>query len=697
MTKPPLANNTYHHMNTKSIRILMIAGLFSAGAITTAHSTITLSATDTWVTTAPSNGLVQIGQLAGGGSAVQLQFIETDVGTVNRLRFDLVPDGGMFEWRDDAGASADIKMRLDSANSLILFNSAGSATMSLSGSSGTFIGSHMSVGTVAATSLSASSVSFGSTSAGNLTAGSISGSSINISGTATATSFSGPVTGNASTATALQTARTINGTSFNGTSNITVTAAAGTLTGTALNSGVVSSSLTSVGTVTSGTWSGSFGAVSGANLTSLNADNLASGKVPTARGGAGTITGLMVADQGVVSAATVGKDFGITDARNRNLTAMSLTKTLDPFSVDGMSGVTYNPRTGTLFCIKNAAGAGSSFEFTQDGILLRTITQTDFEDTEAISYVTSFRNAAGTIFDVFLIAEENDEQRLSLCLLSSTATTLDRDATNGTDPDNVSVTTAFSGGTMANSGIEALTFDFTRGLCYYTAEGRTSSANPNDDNDPGTDNAKIFMRSVTANSTTLAFDQTVGETMLTNIVGLFSGGGPLSGANADISDMCYSPQDDTILLLSDVGEKVIKITRAGQEVVPAQVLSTPANQPEGVALNPEGNALWVVGEDGASTSEFFRFNLGFQNNLSVTAALNFPNTTTGVSDSNVTVSGAALGDTVALGVPNACMTATASYFAWVSAANTVTVRFSPKATGGENPPQGDFRVTVIRQ
>ena len=53
------------------------------------------------------------------------------------------------------------------------------------------------------------------------------------------------------------------------------------LSATGLGSGVTSSSLTSVGTITSGTWSGSFGAVSGANLTSLTAGNL-SGTIPSA-------------------------------------------------------------------------------------------------------------------------------------------------------------------------------------------------------------------------------------------------------------------------------------------------------------------------------------------------------------------------------------------------------------------------------
>lgn len=60
-----------------------------------------------------------------------------------------------------------------------------------------------------------------------------------------------------------------------------VVAPAGTLTGSTLASGVTASSLTSVGTIATGTWSASFGAVSGANLTSLTAGNL-SGTIPSA-------------------------------------------------------------------------------------------------------------------------------------------------------------------------------------------------------------------------------------------------------------------------------------------------------------------------------------------------------------------------------------------------------------------------------
>ena len=74
------------------------------------------------------------------------------------------------------------------------------------------------------------------------------------------------------------------GTTFNGSAAQTIsynTLGASPLAG--------SSSLVTTGTVTSGTWSGSFGAVSGANLTSLNATNLGSGTVPVLRlGDSGT-------------------------------------------------------------------------------------------------------------------------------------------------------------------------------------------------------------------------------------------------------------------------------------------------------------------------------------------------------------------------------------------------------------------------
>lgn len=81
--------------------------------------------------------------------------------------------------------------------------------------------------------------------------------------------------------------------------------------------------------------------------------------------------------------------------------------------------------------------------------------------------------------------------------------------------------------------------------------------------------------------------------------------------------------------------------------------------------------------------------------LSGSATLNFPSTlATAVADLTITVTGAADGDVVILGVPNAAITATSTYTAWVSAANTVSIRFSPKAT--EDPASATFKVKIIK-
>jgi hypothetical protein len=86
--------------------------------------------------------------------------------------------------------------------------------------------------------------------------------------------------------------------------------------------------------------------------------------------------------------------------------------------------------------------------------------------------------------------------------------------------------------------------------------------------------------------------------------------------------------------------------------------------------------------------------LGVQQIMSNSATLNFDLTAVVVQDLTITVTGAADGDPVFLGVPNASVSATVQYTAWVSAANTVTVRARTAAVG-ENPASGTFRATVF--
>ena len=72
------------------------------------------------------------------------------------------------------------------------------------------------------------------------------------------------------------------------TLNQNTTGTAASVTGATQSSITSIPNLATVGTITSGTWSGSFGAVSGANLTTLNGSNISSGTVAAARLGSGT-------------------------------------------------------------------------------------------------------------------------------------------------------------------------------------------------------------------------------------------------------------------------------------------------------------------------------------------------------------------------------------------------------------------------
>lgn len=105
------------------------------------------------------------------------------------------------------------------------------------------------------------------------------------------------------------------------------------LTSSALGSGITSSSLTSVGIITSGTWSGSFGAVSGANLTTLNASNISSGTLPNAR--------LSSIPNSALAANTIS---GVT--LGNNLNALTISSPLSGTSYNGSGAVSIGLSSG---------------------------------------------------------------------------------------------------------------------------------------------------------------------------------------------------------------------------------------------------------------------------------------------------------------------------------------------------------------
>lgn len=126
-------------------------------------------------------------------------------------------------------------------------------------------------------------------------------------------------------------------------------------------------------------------------------------------------------------------------------------------------------------------------------------------------------------------------------------------------------------------------------------------------------------------------------------------------------------------------------TKAAMRFI-AGALPTGANILDG-NLSYEGNNLYLT----VGTTDYV-----ISKTLNVSATLDFPATgAASSSDLTVTVTGAALNDVVDLGVPNGSVDGNVSFFAWVSAANTVTVRcINNNALSGVNPASGTFKISV---
>lgn len=115
----------------------------------------------------------------------------------------------------------------------------------------------------------------------------------------------------------------------------------------------------------------------------------------------------------------------------------------------------------------------------------------------------------------------------------------------------------------------------------------------------------------------------------------------------------------------------------------------------GADNNTVSGILGAPISDSGANNTYFGTDMGlFRGGIIASASLNFPSTAAATcSDLTITATGAALGDPVILGVPFGSPIVTGgSYTAWVSAANTVTVRFCAQVLG--DPGAGTFNVRV---
>lgn len=168
------------------------------------------------------------------------------------------------------------------------------------------------------------------------------------------------------------------------------------------------------------------------------------------------------------------------------------------------------------------------------------------------------------------------------------------------------------------------------------------------------------------------------------ILGVYIGPGPASAT--DEVDVCMLGQCQ-LVVSGSVGRGAPLTTNASGNGVFANPAPGTTNTVAAIALEPSSGGtipVFVVPSriHGAP--------------LTGTATLNFPSIAAGAVETlTITVTGAAPGDSVALGPP-AAMDAGLIWSGYVSATNTVTVRLYNSTGSPIDPPSAAWRATVVR-
>lgn len=290
-----------------------------------------------------------------------------------------------------------------------------------------------------------------------------------------------------------------------------------------------------------------------------------------------------------VVASTLTEDIKAIGTESRNFRLSDFVRagfmTTLPSSSSGVSNVTYNPLRNTLLMARNVSGAaGTIYEYTLDGRLLRTITNSNFIDTEGLCWMY------GT---TYAVAEEDvnspagTPSRISIVTLADNATTLDRTAGGNVSYECTAM------GDLANLGVEGVCYDSDRHCLYFFSEKSSTGA---------------AGQQTTGNWFLWKLDVATG--VITQVVNILPTIGTADVAD-DLSDIYFDRNTQCIFFLSHEGTtgtsgpgKVIQMRLDGT-VVEAITLGAEFTQAEGLCFSPDMNQMFVTGE-AAMYARYFR-------------------------------------------------------------------------------------------
>lgn len=176
--------------------------------------------------------------------------------------------------------------------------------------------------------------------------------------------------------------------------------------------------------------------------------------------------------------------------------------------------------------------------------------------------------------------------------------------------------------------------------------------------------------------------------------GLSSGTNEWTGTNSWAGSSSWTSETETPIFLGAGGNNALHV-RCNQQADAAALFLEAGEDDHALICRDNTNVrnLLMVGANyGVIIGGDEAYSCAIQSILGINAELDFPSTSAGAeNDLNTTVGGASPGNPVWLGIPNSSTSTGVLYQAWVSAANTVTVRCINYSAGTKNPPTGVFK------
>jgi hypothetical protein len=192
-----------------------------------------------------------------------------------------------------------------------------------------------------------------------------------------------------------------------------------------------------------------------------------------------------------------------------------------------------------------------------------------------------------------------------------------------------------------------------------------------------------------------------GRSAVNNSFSLGAGGNDIYFAAAGGGGLHFAVNSDLGVTGASVPSNVVMTILTGGNVgigtaTPAAKLAVNGGAHVGGDSDPGDNNLSVDGTSTLTGTVAIGSGTPIAKVVSATDTLDFGNTATLTStDLTITVTGAAVGDSVAIGLP-AAPDANGCFTGWVSAANTVTVRFNNYSAGSIDPASATYRATVTQ-